>query len=273
MIELTTTSASNLPGLALGDVTGVLLQFFFAMLRVGAFIIAAPLFSARFVPLQVRIIIGVCLAVPLMALAPLPDPETLASARGVVHVFRELAIGISAGLLLQLLFAVAVIAGDRIANTAGLGLAAQIDPNTGAQSPVIGQFFSLFLIAVFLSLDGHLAAIRLVLESYTLLPMAFPIRGEALVSAGLEATSAMFLGAAQVMMPVVGVLLVLNAIIGVITRSAPQLNIFSFGFPLTMSATLILLFLTTTATGFAFSTLVEDALARLAALFEAARDG
>ncbi|MEM1100456.1 MAG: flagellar biosynthetic protein FliR [Pseudomonadota bacterium] len=266
-------SASGLPGLALSEVSGVLLQFFFAMLRIGAFVLAAPLFAARFIPLQVRIVLTVCLALPLMGRVPLPDPETLASTRAVVWALREMALGLSAGLVLSILFAVAVIAGDRIANTAGRGLAAQVDPNTGTQAPVIGQYVSLFLLAIFLSQDGHLAAVGLVLESYRLIPIAAPINGAELTGAGLDAAREMFAGAARVMMPVVGILLVLNVVIGVITRSAPQLNIFAFGFPLTMSATLVLLLLTATGLGAAFAALTDDALARLAALFVGAADG
>ena len=174
---------------------------------------------------------------------------------------------------MQILFAAAVIAGDRIANTAGLGLAAQVDPTTGTQSPIIGQFFTLFLIAIFLSLDGHLVAIRIIIGSYSLIPITAPLQGEALSEMGRDAAGVMFRTAAQIMMPVVSILLILNAIIGVITRSAPQLNIFAFGFPLTMSATILLLFLTTTSTGYAFASLVEDTLTRLATMFEDARDG
>ncbi|MEM8578320.1 MAG: flagellar biosynthetic protein FliR [Pseudomonadota bacterium] len=267
------SAQTGLPSLALGEVMGVLLQFLFMMLRIGAFLVAAPLFSARYVPLQVRLVMAVCLTLPLFASSPLPDPQSLNTARLALFVFRELALGVAAGLLLQILFAAAVIAGDRIANTAGLGLAAQVDPNTGVQSPVIGQFFTLFLIAVFLSLDGHLAAIRTILESYTLIPVTAPIRGEALSQVGRDAAGVMFTTAAQIMMPIVAILLILNAIIGVITRSAPQLNIFAFGFPLTMSATVLLLFLTTSSTGIAFVSLIEDALSQLTALFEAAHDG
>ncbi|MEM1150678.1 MAG: flagellar biosynthetic protein FliR [Pseudomonadota bacterium] len=273
MLAELSSPSSAIPGLELGDVMQFLLIFFFSMLRIGAFVVSAPLFSATFIPLLVRIIIAVCLTVPLISAIPIPGPDALASAPGVAWALRELAIGLAAGLLLQILFAVAVIAGDRIANTAGLGLAAQVDPNTGAQSPVIGQFFTLFLIAIFLSLDGHLAAIGLILESYRLIPIAAPLSTGALVAAGTGAASAMFLGAAQVMMPVVAILLILNFIIGVITRSAPQLNIFAFGFPLTMSATLVLLFLTTTGLGYAFSGLTDEALARLAAMLREASGG
>ncbi|WP_454267963.1 flagellar biosynthetic protein FliR [Roseovarius sp. MBR-51] len=239
------------------------LQFLFAMLRIGAFVLSAPLFAARFISLPVRIIISVCLTIPLMGRVPIPAPDALASLSSVVIALRELAIGLSAGMVLQILFAAAVMAGDRIANTAGLGLAAQVDPSTGTQSPVIGQFFMLFLLAIFVTEDGHLAVIRLILDSYRTIPIGTPINGTILIDAGMAATTKMFLDAAQLMMPVVSVLLILNMVIGVITRSAPSLNIFAFGFPLTMTATLLLLFLTVTSLGPALSERVAQALQHL----------
>ena len=256
-------SATGLPGLELAQLTGLFLQFFFAMLRIGAFVVSAPLFSAQFISLPARIVFAACLTVPVMGQVPLPDPADLASLRAVTWALRELAIGLAAGLLLQILFAAAVIAGDRIANTAGLGLAAQVDPTTGTQTPVIGQFFMLFLLVIFITQDGHLAAISIVFESYRLVPVGAPINAALLAQTGLTAAGTMFLDAAQIMMPVVSVLLVLNIVIGVITRSAPTLNIFAFGFPLTMSATLVLLFLTAPTIGQALSDRVAQALQHL----------
>jgi flagellar biosynthetic protein FliR len=266
-------SATGLPGLELTELTGLALQFLFAMLRVGAFVVSAPLFAARFVSLPVRIIIAVALTVPLMGNVPLPDPEALASLTSVPVALREIAIGLAAGMVLQILFAAAVMAGDRIANTAGLGLAAQVDPATGSQSPVIGQFFMLFLLSVFVTQDGHLAAIRLILDSYRLVPIGAPIEGTALTGAGLSATGEMFRDAAQIMMPVVSVLLLLNLVIGVITRSAPTLNIFAFGFPLTMSVTLLLLFLSTATLGEALAERVARALQHLMTMMDGLPDG
>lgn len=256
-------SATGLPGVELTQLTGLSLQFLFAMLRIGAFVLSAPLFAARFISLPVRIIISVCLTVPLMGQVPIPEPDALSSLSSVVIAFREMAIGLSAGMVLQILFAAAVMAGGRIANTAGLGLAAQVDPTSGSQSPVIGQFFMLFLLAIFVTEDGHLAAIRLILDSYRLIPIGTPIASAALLDAGLSAAPMMFANAAQLMMPVVSVLLLLNLVIGVITRSAPSLNLFAFGFPLTMTATLLLLFLTVTSLGPALSERVAQALQHL----------
>lgn len=257
------TSSSGIPGLELAELTDLGLQFLFAMLRIGAFVLSAPLFAARFVSLPVRIIITVCIAVWILQHVQMPPVQNLASLTSVTWVLRELGIGLAAGMVLQIYFAAAVMAGDRIANTAGLGLAAQVDPATGSQTPVIGQFFMLFLLAIFVAVDGHLVAIRLILESYTLIPPG-PVGTEnAFTQAGLAATGEMFRAAVQLMMPVVSVLIVLNIVIGVITRSSPQLNIFAFGFPLTMTVTLLLLFVTTTTMGDALLDHMAQALQHL----------
>lgn len=257
------TSSSGIPGLELAELTDLGLQFLFAMLRIGAFVLSAPLFAARFVSLPVRIIITVCIAVWILQHVQMPPAQNLASLTSVTWVLRELGIGLAAGMVLQIYFTAAVMAGDRIANTAGLGLAAQVDPATGSQTPVIGQFFMLFLLAIFVAVDGHLVAIRLILESYTLIPPG-PVETEnAFTQDGLAATGEMFRAAVQLMMPVVSVLIVLNIVIGVITRSSPQLNIFAFGFPLTMTVTLLLLFVTTTTMGDALLDHMAQALQHL----------
>lgn len=256
-------SSTGIPGLELAALTELGLQFLFAMLRIGAFVLSAPLFAARFVSLPVRIVISVCMAVWIVQHVPMPPASVLASLTSVTWVLRELAIGLAAGLVLQIYFTAAVMAGDRVANTAGLGLAAQVDPATGSQTPVIGQFFMLFLLAVFVAVDGHLVAIRMVLQSYTLIPPGPSGASVAFVDDGLSATGEMFTAAVRLMMPVVSVLLLLNIVIGVITRSSPQLNIFAFGFPLTMTVTLLLLFLTTATLGDALMDHMAQALQHL----------
>ena len=131
---------------------------------------------------------------------------------------------------------------------------------------MVAQLFGLFLIMVFLSTDGHLAAIRIVLESYVALPPGAEIDLVRLVGAGLTAGGRMFALGLTVMMPVVAVLLLLNIAVGVVTRSAPTLNIFSFGFPLTMTVTLLLLYLTTPGMAAALEEVVAEGVAMLSVI-------
>lgn len=235
----------NLPGLDLARLADPMAAFFFAMLRIGSFLIASPVFGGRFVPLPVRIVASVCLALPVAGLPGFPGAEALARLSAVPMIMAELALGLTAGLVLTILFAAAGLAGDRIANAAGLGFAMQFDPSAGAQSPVVAQIFGLSMMMVFLGADGHLVALRILLDSYGAHPPGATPDFARLVAAGVTAGGMMFALASALMLPVVVGLLILNLAVGVVTRAAPQLNLFSVGFPLAMLAAIVLLWLTT----------------------------
>lgn len=259
-----------LPMLALSETTEILAQYMIAMLRIGAFLLASPVFGGRFVPLPVRIVATAIIALPVMARVSLPAPEVISGLSFVPVILTELIIGLAAGLLLTILFGAAALAGDRIASTAGLGFAAQFDPAGGGQTPIVATIFSLFLLSVFLGTDGHLLAIRLVLESYDILPVGAALSAQILITAGLEAGGMMFAIGAAIMLPIVAALLLLNIVIGMLTRSAPQLNVFSFGFPITMAATFLLVIVFAPGLIGSFQDLSQTGTDSIASMLEAA---
>ena len=232
-----------LPGVNLQFVMELLAGLFLASLRIGAFLIASPFFGGSAVPLQVRIIMAVLLGVAVVTTVEVPDWQAFAGLNGIQVILTELAIGISSGLILTIWFSAALLAGEKIASSAGLGFAAQIDPDSGGQTPVVSKTFSLFLTVIFLSWNGHLLVLRAVADSYTYLPVgampAFPV----LIQSGIAAAGSMFLAATIIMLPLTAFLMAINLVIGVITRSAPQLNLFSFGFPISMIGIFVLLYL------------------------------
>ena len=232
-----------LPGVNLQFVMELLAGLFLASLRIGAFLIAAPFFGGSSVPLQVRIIMAVLLGVAVVTTVEVPDLQAFAGLNGLQVILTELAIGISSGLILTIWFSAVLLAGEKIASSAGLGFAAQIDPDSGGQTPVVSKTFSLFLTVIFLSWNGHLLVLRAVADSYTYLPVgampAFPV----LIQSGIAAAGSMFFAATIIMLPLTAFLMAINLVIGVITRSAPQLNLFSFGFPISMIGIFVLLYL------------------------------
>ena len=232
-----------LPGINLQFVMELLAGLFLASLRIGAFLIASPFFGGSAVPLQVRIIMAVLLGVAVVTTVEVPDWQAFAGLNVLQVILTELAIGISSGLILTIWFSAALLAGEKIASSAGLGFAAQIDPDSGGQTPVVSKTFSLFLTVIFLSWNGHLLVLRAVADSYTYLPVgampAFPV----LIQSGIAAAGSMFLAATIIMLPLTAFLMAINLVIGVITRSAPQLNLFSFGFPISMIGIFVLLYL------------------------------
>ncbi len=207
-------------------------SFFWPFVRIGSMMMAAPVFGARMMPVRIRITMAMAvslLTVPL--LPPVPAIELISfSAAGIL--FHQILIGVATGLIIQMVFQSLVIAGEAIANGMGLGFARMVDPANGVQVPVISQFFVVMATLLFVILNGHLLLIQLMIHSFEVLPIAETGLSLPAVKAVVSWASQMFVGGLMVALPAVTALLVVNISMGVITRAAPQLNIFAVGFPL-----------------------------------------
>ena len=262
-----------LPGLELQELFTFLILLLIASLRVGAFLISAPFFGGRMVPLQIRIVFSFCLGFWILGTLQFPDQNTLLGPKLVLIVLQELFIGLTVGLVLNICFAAVSLAGEKIAATSGLAFASQVDPTGGGQSPVISQIFMIFMIVVFFSVNGHLIVLGLIYKSFEVYPLGqFTSYGD-LISAGLSASDILFKSAAIIVLPVVIVLLFVNIAIGFITKSAPQLNLFSFGFPMTLIGAFLILFYSVDAIAFAFKDLIQEILDLVMSLLVRPSDG
>ena len=246
-----------LPGLELQELFTFLVLILIASLRVGAFLISAPFFGGRMVPLQIRIVFSFCLGFWILGTLQFPQQSVLVGPKLILIVMQEIFIGLTVGLVLNICFAAVSLAGEKIAATSGLAFASQVDPTGGGQSPVISQIFMLFLIVVFFSVNGHLIILGLIYKSFTLYPLGQLVNYDDLIAAGLSASDILFRSAAIIVLPIVIVLLFVNIAIGFITKSAPQLNLFSFGFPMTLIGAFLILFYSVDAISFAFKDLIQ----------------
>ena len=261
MFNISQANIGSLPGLELQIILDNILLFFFCSIRISAFLIASPIFGASYVILPVRILFGMVLTLTVFQdQSSTLDVDTIASATGVILLIKEAAIGLSAGLVLTIWFSAAAIAGEKMASTSGLAFAAQLDPNTGSSSPVLSQILMLFLLVIFLSIDGHLIVLRTLLDSYEFIPITSLPTLDIILKSGIGAAGSMFLAATIIMLPISIALLMINVSIGIITRSTPTLNIFSFAFPVTLLGVFILLYFSVSTIGFAMSDLVESSI-------------
>ena len=221
----------NGPVLGLGDIEQDLWVLLFIMTRIGAALLAAPIFGAASIPPQIRLILTGAVAVFVMIWVPVKLPVDVFSFAALVGLVGEAVIGLALGFTLQLSFAAPIIAGEQIAGGMGMAIATAIDPNTGARSGALGQYFSIVLTLTFLAIGGHLLWLRLVIESY----IAFP-PGEAWIGPDrakmiVGFASQMFATAMAIALPVLLVLFLVQMATGVLSRSAPQLNLFALGLP------------------------------------------
>lgn len=228
------------PGFA--GVEAQLWLWLLAMVRPGAAFLAAPIFGAAAVPVQLRLILSMAVGMAALNAAPFALPDGgLASVAGIALVAGEVIAGLSLGFALQIGYAAAFIGGETIANAMGLGFSSMMDPLSGNPTPVVGQFLSIIATFLLLVMDGHLLLIRFIIQSYQALPP-----GGGLAPAGaFEAIAAfggtMFAAGAIIALPVTFTLILVQLVMAMLARTAPSLNLFAVGMPATLLAGLVLL--------------------------------
>ena len=272
-LDLLTKDVNAFPGFNLNNIVTVLPLFLLATVRVGSFVISSPLFGMRGVPTPIRVVISFILGLAVVSFTGLPSEDLLSSLNFIFVVLVEIAVGLTAGLIVTIWFSSVALAGEKMATSAGLGYAAQIDPQAGGQTPVVSVILNLFLIVLFVSLDGHLLMLRVFFESFSILPIGSMPPPMVLIGAGIKAAGSMFVAASLIMLPVVGIILMINVSAGIMTRSAPQLNLFSFVFPVTILGAFIILYFSTGTMALAFSDLIFSSIEALEDLMLGISDG
>ncbi|MCE2869846.1 MAG: flagellar biosynthetic protein FliR [Oxalobacteraceae bacterium] len=216
-------------------------MFLWPMLRISALLVTAPLFSLDALTLPIRIMLALVVTVLIYPLVnwPVIDPVT---ANGVLQIVNQIFIGAMMGLMLQIATGALTLAGQTISSSMGLSMATLIDPNVG-NVPVIAQFIVILSTLVFLGFGGHVIMLSMVLDSFTAVPIGQSILGQVAFGKVVAWSSMIFLGGVLISLPVMVSLLFINIGMGVITRAAPSLNIFSVGLPASIAAGFLVLIL------------------------------
>lgn len=226
--------------LLLDELVAILTMGLIPFLRISAMLLAAPLVSLQVVNVRIRIALAFLLTVFFFDQIAIPAVNPL-SVPWFVLIALELMIGIFLALILQIVNAAIVTAGQSMSMSMGLGMAQTIDPNAG-QVPVIASFLVVLSTLIFLSVGGHLFLIELLLQSFSAIPIG---GGDIDFTASIWNltiwSSMAFLGAVLIALPVMLIMLLINLCIGVVTRAAPALNIFAVGFPAMLLGGLILI--------------------------------
>jgi flagellar biosynthetic protein FliR len=211
------------------DIVERFYTFLWPMLRISALMVTAPLFSMSAFSVRLRVVFAMVLAWFIYPLHkwPLIDPV---SAQGLVEIFNQITIGAAMGLMLQVVVAALVVAGQAISTSMGLSMASLLDPNMG-NVPVLAQFFMVLAMLIFVGFGGHAILLGIVSDSFASMPIGTSILSQQSYGEMLRWSSMMFLGAVLLALPVMITLLFINMGLGIVTRAAPSLNIFAVGLP------------------------------------------
>jgi flagellar biosynthetic protein FliR len=248
-----------------------LAAYLWPLMRIGAMLLATPVFYSRQFPVRLRLLLSLILTWLIVpSLPPQPVVEIL-SHEGVLIMLQQLLIGISMGFIVQMVFAALVFGGQVIAYSMGLGFASMVDPQNGVQVPVLAQYYLILAMLLFLTFNGHLLMIELVVDSFHSLPIAV----DGITRHGLQQVvawgSRMFAGGLLIALPIMGAMLLVNLGMGIVMRAAPQLNIFSVGFPITMLMGFALMWVTLPNALAVFNELQEEAFRLVMQILRIAR--
>ncbi len=207
----------------------LVLGFVLAVVRASAWLVVAPPFNTRMIPVQAKIGFAVALAIPVgpRIAAQAPTPEVLPL---IEATLLQIAAGLALGFLTQMIFAAVQAAGELVDLFAGYTIASTYDPFTGASQAVFGRFYYLVAMTLLFVLDGHLLLVRGFLDSFAAMPTGVPDLGS--VSALLiDSLGMFFLAALEIAAPVLAVLFLTEVALGLLSKAAPQMNVFVLGFP------------------------------------------
>ena len=230
--------------LSTADINIWLAGLLWPLTRILGLIAAAPLFGNTSVPATVKVSLGVLLALivaPAVPALPATDPMSMA---GLLIVVQEMLVGLAMGFAVRIVFAAVEMAGEISSLTMGLGFATFFDPATQGRSSAISQFLALLATTMFVAVNAHLVLLSALVESFSTLPVsAQPVYGGGFKQMA-DWGAKIFSTGVQLSLPIVAALLITNVALGILTRAAPQLNLFGIGFPITLGVGLLVIAMT-----------------------------
>lgn len=217
------------------EIIALIASFIWPLTRILGLIAIAPPFGNNAVPTRVKLVLGIMLAMIIApAVKPLENVDLL-SLTAIVIMLQQLIIGMSMGFIIRIVFAGIELSGEIIGLTMGFGFASFFNPLSQTRSSAISQFLILVSTLIFLTLDLHLSLFASLLDSFRTIPISSELTlgfsAEKLVLFGSE----LFSIGLQLALPIIAALLIANIALGILTRAAPQLNLYGIGFPLTIA--------------------------------------
>lgn len=225
------------------DLFSMAMQYFFPFVRISTVFFVMPLVGSKMVPPRIRLAFSLLVTAIIAPLVDSPAISDFQFIQIILIVLVEVLLGIIIGFSLQIVFHVFAIAGQMMAMKIGLGFAMMNDPSNGVQTTIISQFFLMLAMLMFFGIDGHLTLVTFLAESFDYISIGdFSNLGNHFFDI-THLGGWMIAAALSISLPVAISVLLVNIAFGFMSRAAPQLNIFAIGFPFTLLAGLLMIWL------------------------------
>lgn len=241
-------------------------SFLWPLFRIMGFFLAAPVLGANFIPMRVRLVLSVAVSLMIApSLSDIPAVPAL-SVQAFVIVVQQILIGVALGFFLQMLFQVFILLGQLIAMQMGLGFASMVDPTNGINVAIVSTFYLMFVTMLFVLMDGHLVMIEVIADSFVQIPVSDQALNPDIYMRLISTISWVFSSALLLSLPALTALLITNFAFGIMTRAAPQMNIFALGFPIALMFGLFIIWLTMANFESVVSSIFADMFIRMRSL-------
>ncbi len=212
----------------------MLAAYIWPFTRLAAMLMTMLVIGSQSVPIMIRMFYAMVLTAVIAPVLPKMPSTDLFSMAGFLITAQQVLIGVTMGLLSQMLVQAFIMAGQIISMQTSLGFASMVDPLNGESTPVVGQFYLMLGTLLFFAIDGHLTMIQMITQSFITIPVSTDGISIASMRSIADFVSVLFQTALAFSLSATIALLLINFAFGVMTRAAPQLNIFSMGFAVTM---------------------------------------
>ncbi len=239
----------------------ILGAYIWPFIRISSMFISIPVLSVQVLTAKVKVLASFLITLVVVPIVPDSSHIAIFSYQGFMVAVQQIAIGLTTGFILQMVFSVMLVAGQSIAFSMGLGFSSMVDPATGIQVPVVAQLFVISTSLIFLSVNAHLLVIEMLVESFKTLPIGKMGLSRDDLWQVISWSSKIFAGGVLLAIPVMASLLFVNISFGVAARAAPQLQIFGVGFPITIMLGMVLIWIFLDNTLNAFSDVLADGFA------------
>ena len=211
-----------------------IVAFIYPLTRIISLLAAAPPFNNAALPMRIRLVLGLAIALaitPVLPKIPSIDP---ASGEGLLVLAQQMIIGLGMGFTLRLVFSAIDMAGNLVSNQMGLGFATAYDPENTSQTPVVSEFLGFLALLMFMGINGHLMVIATLAQSFNVLPVGTAAMANGTWLNIANAGGVVFSSGVLLSLPIVIALLITYIALGILGRVAPQLNLIVIGFPITI---------------------------------------
>lgn len=220
------------------QLSNLTLGLWFPFVRIMAFLRFVPIFDNSALPMRVRIIFSLALAIIITPMIAHPIPTDLLSINTIILTVEQIVWGMLFGLMLQFLFLALQLAGQILSFNMGMSMAVMNDPSSGASTTVLSEMVNMYAILLFFAMDGHLLLVSILFKGFTYWPIGNALHPQTLRTVALALTW-VFASATLLALPTTFIMMIVQGGFGLLNRISPSLNLYSLGFPINMLAGMV----------------------------------